>query len=1001
MELTLLSFLEKDKAIRNEIKARISEIKLALSQFSKFLEDDSVFVEEAEYIAWKDKYGIFHKLLKKPNTIIGFVFKLLSNFKKHQTLKQVFFTQEEEALIKDFLRTYENSKYYIQQHNRKYELREEILSSRTKIESANCEFERYLKDTCSYFNHLKYTKWKSKNSGIYKLLDVPETEMPKALYAAIINLICNFRAFYKNGQEHIEKHNIDYISNELENNKDLFDSLEKYPLNQKQKESIVCNEDNVLVIAGAGTGKTSCIVGKVAYLIKRHGVKPEEILLLAFNNDAVDDMIRRVKKAGERTCQLLDTVVIRTFHKFGLEVIAEATGEKPSLAFKNDTQDGQLDCLNDIFKEILKDEKYKTLIIDYLSCYLHPHKKQNSFAAKGDYYRYLKAQRCLTFKNEPLKSQEEVAIANFLFLHSIEYEYEWDYEFKTTTQFHSQYKPDFYLPVHKIYIEHFAIDRVGNVPEWFSSRNDLSPKQCYNEGIKWKRECHQKHNTKLIETYSYERSEGNFLNNLKKKLVENNVELKPKTREEILACLKRKKKSIPQLIHLFQTFLNLKKSNCIEIDAIKSKINNLGDKPRLDAFIQIFNPIYNQYENYLRDIGKIDFSDMIVQATQYIKSTKYKSPFKYILVDEFQDMSVGRYYFIKALLDQNKDQRFYAVGDDWQSIYRFTGSDISIITGFECHFGYTKIIRVGTTYRFNQEITDFTGKFIQKNPKQLKKDLRSDISTESISEYPPYEIHYGDNALKEILNRIQEDSIGDTGSDKIKVFIIGRYNFNVPANMKGIQSSFNRLDIEFTTAHKAKGRQADFVVIVGMTCGKYGFPTEIIDDPITNLVLEAQDDFPNAEERRLFYVTLTRTKRVNFLITDNSKRSAFIDELDNTRQQIRRCPWCETGLLVERKGQYGMFCGCSNFPYCKYKESNDNSITINPKRTRYDRKNTKQLADKNYLSTFRHNDRVRHHKFGFGCVKEFHNQGENSTVLVKFISGEKLLMIKYDKLENV
>ena len=122
----MLSFLEKDKAIRNEIKARISEIKLALSQFSKFLEDDSVFVEEAEYIAWKDKYGIFHKLIKKPNTIIGFVFKLLSNFKKHQALKQVFFAQEEEALIKDFLRTYENSKYYIQQHNRKYELREEI-----------------------------------------------------------------------------------------------------------------------------------------------------------------------------------------------------------------------------------------------------------------------------------------------------------------------------------------------------------------------------------------------------------------------------------------------------------------------------------------------------------------------------------------------------------------------------------------------------------------------------------------------------------------------------------------------------------------------------------------------------------------------------------------------------------------------------------------------------------------------------------------------------------
>ncbi len=873
----MFDFLEKEKDVRKKVKARISEIEAVISQFHGFLENDSIFVEESKYSIWRDKSEELDKLLKRLSPITGGCLKLLSYFKRYQNLKKAFFSQEDISLINQFRGTYNNSKDSIRQHNKKCELYKKILSSRGQIEKANCEFQQYLEDTFSYFNHLKYTQWKDKHSNIYKLLNISKAEMPKSLETDVDMLIDKFREFYIDGQVHIDRHNKAYVSNELEANKDLFNSLEKYPLNKKQKEAIVCDEDKTLIIAGAGTGKTTCIVGKVAYLLKKFDISPEEILLLAFNKDAVDDMRKRVEKAGGEIGEVLGKVAIRTFHRFGLEVIAEATGEKRRLAFENDEQ---LDFINTAFEDLLKADDYKSLVVDYLSCYLHPHKKQQSFETEGDYYKYLKAHGCRTFKDEPLKSQEEVAIANFLFLHNVEYEYERDYEFKTATQFHSQYQPDFYLPDYKIYIEHFGIDRTGNVPEWFSSKNGLSPKQCYNEGIKWKRETHQENSTTLIETYSYERSEGSLLKNLKKKLIAHNVNLKPKTKEGILQCLKQQKKSIPQLIYLFQTFLELAKSNGIKMEALKSNITNFNDSPRLLAFIEVFSPIYKHYEKHLRDIDKVDFSDMITKATGHIEKKEYKSPFKYILIDEFQDMSVGRYKLTKALVDQNPLQKLYCVGDDWQSIYRFTGSDISIITDFDRHFGYTKTIQLDTTYRFNQEVVDFTSKFIQQSPKQLKKKLSSDVVTESTPEYPPYEILDGDNALHDIMCRLQEDASVANGTNKTKVFIIGRYNFNKPENMPQLQQRFNRLNIEFTTAHKAKGRERDFVVITDMIRGKYGFPTEITDDPILNLVLECQDDFPNAEERRLFYVALTRAKKGIFLVTDRSKRSTFIDELD-------------------------------------------------------------------------------------------------------------------------
>lgn len=350
----------------------------------------------------------------------------------------------------------------------------------------------------------------------------------------------------------------------------------------------------------------------------------------------------------------------------------------------------------------------------------------------------------------------------------------------------------------------------------------------------------------------------------------------------------------------------------------EEKAKSCEEVLRTEAFLEAFKPIFKEYELYLKNNGKIDFSDMLIKATKFIKEKKYITPFKYILIDEFQDMSVGRYKLIKSILDQNNEQKLFCVGDDWQSIYRFTGSDLSLIVDFEKHFGFTKRTDLDTSYRFTNKIAEFSSRFIQENPRQLRKSINT--IKENYTENGAYEIKYReseDTTLTDILDEVHSNV------NHCNVFIIGRYNFNKPQKLDLIINSYPNLKINYFTAHSSKGLETDFVIIDSVNSEKYGFPTEIIDDPILDLVLTKPDNFPNAEERRLFYVALTRARKKIFLLTEPNKKSNFIVELEKQDGNIKMCPSCKSGYLIKRNGEYGEFYGCSNYPYCKY------SINVN------------------------------------------------------------------------
>jgi len=474
---------------------------------------------------------------------------------------------------------------------------------------------------------------------------------------------------------------------------------------------------NNLVVAGAGSGKTTTIVGKVKYLLERYSYTPSELLVLSFTNASATEMAERIHKETGKEIDVM------TFHKLGKEIIASVEGKQPAITGINMPR-----FIEEQFKTLCNTTQYQDLLNTYFISYQKQFQSAFEFKAQGDYLDYLKDKQIVTLNGKAVKSYEEMEIANFLYTHNIEFEYEKQYQYDTATRKHSQYKPDFYLHHYDIYIEHFGIDRNGNVPAFFTGRDGKSAKQAYNEGIRWKRELHEDNDTILIETYSYEMREGTLLLNLRKKLLEFAVNHTPMSGEELWKKLiDETPLNLNSFTFLIETFINHLKSNSYslkELRLLNQQRHEGYHFRRNEIFIQIIEPIYASYVSKLQQDKEIDFNDMINRATEYIAQETLKTDYRYIIVDEFQDMSLPRYKLIKAIKDKN-NTKLFCVGDDWQSIYRFAGSDITFFTSFESNFGYTEKSYIETTYRFPTDLIRLSSNFILKYPGQIKKNLRS------------------------------------------------------------------------------------------------------------------------------------------------------------------------------------------------------------------------------------------------------------------------------------
>lgn len=807
-------------------------------------------------------------------------------------------------------------------------------------ESANLAYARYFKDQLEAFE-----------SEIQTLVEVVDRlKQPRRYPAACLlqpfvkraNEVINQlpQTLPENGLSHRQQKNYDKVKNflneaaemreasiakftkqELREKQKFFDEIESNPLTKEQRVAVLTDEDATLVLAGAGSGKTSVMVAKAAYLVERGICQPDDILLLAFGNKAAKEMAARLQS---RTGAQIEAM---TFHALGNKIIREVEEFAPPLASLANDEAKLRALLNEIVINAASENKsFASALHEWFSEFYWPYKNEWDFSSQSEYFEWVRSHDLRSLNGDRVKSFEEWEIANWLFCNGIDYEYEPVYEHPIPTNKHGTYRPDFRLTESGVYLEHFGVRKVRNRDGTIDLKTaPYIDRDRYLEMMQWKRQLHRDHETTLIETFSYEKVEGHLLTRLEERL-QPYVSPRPIPEEQYFDNL-MKMGQVDSFTQTVATFLRHYKSSQSTMASCRSRCQGLGGGARHSAFLTVFESIYENYQTHLGD--EIDFEDMINRATHHVKTGRYQSPYRHILVDEFQDISDGRASLLNALKSQHSSARIFAVGDDWQSIFRFAGADIHLTQNFGKVFGgclgsktgIYKTVALTKTFRSVDRIAIPARSFILKNPSQIMKE----VVTVSASDTPAIDLVYYDRgqdqvALKTVLRSI---------SRKASVLLLGRYNFVKPKNLKAIAARFPQLSLHFMTVHGAKGLEADHVIILAANSGILGFPSEITDDPVLNLVLPQPENYEHAEERRLFYVALTRAKRTTTILADRSQPSTFVREMakykgenvvHETGERLVsdvKCSACGGRMIAPLKHQKRTYFCCEYRPLCR------------------------------------------------------------------------------------
>lgn len=770
------------------------------------------------------------------------------------------------------------------------------------------------------------------------------------------NEILRFTKRIEEIPDKIEEHNKRYVEEQLINLKEYFDNILKeidsdISLDEEQRRAILTDENHCLLIAGAGAGKTTTMAAKVRYLVEKKGVRPEEIIVISYTNKAIDELKDRINKKLDIPAR------ISTFHAFGYEIIKQFYEQTPEVNFSS-----YKIILEMLEKTIFQDKQFMKNIILFLGYYFNIPEEAFNFKNLEDYHRYKALQEYSTLKGnlgeyiktielarskkkrtitgEYLRSRQEVEIANFLYLNSIDYEYEKPYG-ATLGKSKKQYTPDFFIKQgeNEAYIEHFGINQ-NRTSDIYNSK-ELAR---YIQNITQKQVLHFAKKTKLIETWSSYNDGKSLRIHLKEELEKNGFILKPRdikdTYEKIITT--GKDKYVYKFIEFLMKFIEHYKTMGYDEEGFEI-LRKKTDNERTLLFLEIAQKVYNHYQETLKNNNQIDYADMINEGTFYLSEIEkqgIKLPYKYIIIDEFQDIARQRFDFAKKL-SQVSNAKVVAVGDDWQSIFAFAGSDITLFTKFIEMMGSGKELQITHTYRNSQELIDIAGNFIQKNQSQIKKKLISNKHIEN-----PVVIQTFDDSFKyytnlaECVENIIERIILNQGKDK-SILLIGRYNFDLSnlertgkfedlkRNNKVKSIKFPDVNLTFLTAHSSKGLGYDNVIIINMLESKFGFPSQVEEDPIMKLVIQEDTQILFAEERRLLYVALTRTKNRVYIATPLNRPSRFIIELIKDYQlkyegnlnmnmidlYSLKCPICGRHLKYEINKNYGLpLYMCTNEP---------------------------------------------------------------------------------------
>ena len=724
----------------------------------------------------------------------------------------------------------------------------------------------------------------------------------------------------------LDKHNNIVLEKECIKYKKYFDNMYKniddnIHLDKEQIKAILSDEDYSLILAGAGTGKTTTMASKVKYLVDIKKVPPEKIVVMSYTRKATEELEKRI---------VLDFSInakVTTFHSLGLMHIKEIFKDKKCVCIDDNLKEEIfLDYfINNIFpnkyrvKELLEifdsqkihrgwlfskgfQENYEKF--DTFNEYFEDYKKRklsliSDLKKWNDEYIercYNDSETIITIKGEVVKSKGEAIIANYLYRYGIDYIYEKVYpEYMPDKKI---YKPDFTLNLNgdNVYLEYFGLSTYKS--------DELNR---YNKTKKIKEDYHKKHHNKFIKL-DYQKNED-IIANLEIQLKDFGFTLKERSELEIFNTILDNNKVAE--FYPFKNFLydiinhiksSSKRNNIWEVvdTYIKSLSKNSDKIDTIEQYncLRQYNYIiefYNYYQERLfnQDNYIFDFSDMIYYANKYISEIGNNNNlnFEYLIIDEYQDISDERYQLTKNIVNRNR-AKVIAVGDDWQSIFAFSGSKIEYIYNFLYYFKGAKLLRITNTYRNSQQLIDYSGTFIMKNKDQIDKDLVSNKNLINPIRFVPFDnsINYDDEyqVLKKLILKIHNNN------KEHNILVLGRTNkiinkcFDDPQLKDDIGTKiqyigYEDITIDGMTFHKSKGLTADEVILIGLDDG---FPINKTGYFWLEYLFKSfpeEEKIPFAEERRLFYVALTRTKNYVYLLVnkDNNKRSQFINEIYN------------------------------------------------------------------------------------------------------------------------
>lgn len=695
-----------------------------------------------------------------------------------------------------------------------------------------------------------------------------------------------------------------------------------FPLDDSQKRTVIIDDTHNLIVAGAGSGKTEVLITRVAYLIERKpdGIDPKRILVLAYQNKAAEEIRKRLKERFDAD------VVVKTFHSFGLQILKQSykDSNRPLPGMQligNNSEAIYRNRINSIYSDAQNGTEFRNDIINYMKSYGDNEitKSKTAFEEKEEYYKYMRNLTYKTLNGKDVKSEAERAIMNFFITHyvngnNITVLYENPAEWMKYIGENGEYNvpsPDFFLPDYDLYLEHWGIDKNGKVAEWFEGDN---PSKKYNQDMNAKKKTFAEQTKySLVETTHWEFKEKDFIQNLQNKILgalkekypDKEFEISPVPYEKLINKVwKDCQESMKRLPSNIGTFITIAKTYSLSPAEIEKILFIESWSPKQKAFTNLAVKIYNIYEKELRSNNQIDFSDMINLAVKELKQNEdlCKDVFDHILIDEYQDISAQRYELIKSLMGKNNNCKLFCVGDDWQSIMGFAGSDLDFFVNFSDYFDHPARTDLTVNYRSTKSIVDTGAEIIKQNgSSQLKKKTTAnDKSLKPVKVYSfeqqsthksnyNNQMDYYDQMVQHCVNEIE--AYCKNGHDPADIMILGRIVSNIMfkekllkyANINGVKIStesryFN--SIPFMSVHRSKGLQAKVVFIVDVVEGLYGFPSELENPDIFEPAIKGRRKDKEEEERRLFYVAITRAKEKAIIYTQEGRESKFLGEIN-------------------------------------------------------------------------------------------------------------------------